>query len=124
MDTSDPECAAVQGAAGSHHRPRSYPRDRNGILSLPPNYRKTKKGSQGKLTAESRGNDGPWKAWKTKGRFSILPTALGNRSAIPTFPPLRRLFLYIKARQKTAHSTNQQLRVGQIKLPKWTDFTC
>jgi hypothetical protein len=29
---------------------------------------------------------GRWKAWKTKIRFSTLPTALGNRSAIPTFP--------------------------------------
>jgi hypothetical protein len=32
---------------------------------------------------------GPWKARKTKSRFSSLPTALGNRaqpSAIPTFP--------------------------------------
>ena len=35
----------------------------------------------------------PWKAWKTKTRFSTLPTALGNRSAIPTFPQLRRRVL-------------------------------
>jgi hypothetical protein len=41
--------------------------------------------------AERCGNDGPWKAWKTKSRFSILPTVLGNREAISTFPHLRRL---------------------------------
>ena len=49
---------------------------------------------------------GRWKAWKTKIRFSTLPTALGNRSAIPTFPQPRPLFLYIRtktqARLKTA----------------------
>jgi hypothetical protein len=39
----------------------------------------------------------PWKAWKTKTRFSTLPTALGNRSAIPTFPQLRRRVLSLKA---------------------------
>jgi len=31
-----------------------------------------------------------WKARKTNSRFSRLPTALGNRFAIPTFPQLRR----------------------------------
>src|ERR1700754_1706125 len=47
--------------------------------------------SQDQLIRRSRGNDGPWKAWKTKRRFSTLPTALGNRVAISTFPPPRRL---------------------------------
>ena len=37
------------------------------------------------MTQASCGNDGPWKAWKTKIRFSTLSTALGNRFAIPTF---------------------------------------
>ncbi len=52
---------------------------------------KQKKGAKAALTRQSCGNDGPWKAWKTKTRFSTLPTALGNRCAIPTFPQLRRL---------------------------------
>ena len=51
----------------------------------------------------SCGNDGPWKAWKTKIRFSTLSTALGNRFAIPTFPQLRRLPIY-KVRQKQQNS--------------------
>jgi hypothetical protein len=75
------------------------------------------------LEAQSRGNDGPWKAWKTKNRFSTLPTVLGNRCAIPTFPPLRRLFLY-KGEAQTPSPKNQQLRVGQIKPPKWAKWTC
>ncbi len=32
---------------------------------------------------------GVWKARKTKPRFPSLPTALGNRCAIPTFPQPR-----------------------------------
>jgi hypothetical protein len=36
------------------------------------------------------GNDGRWKTRKTKSRFPSLPNALGNRSAIPTFPQPRR----------------------------------
>src|SRR5690349_19370732 len=131
MDAGDPEPAPLQGASGSHHRPRSHSRDRYGIVSLPPNRREAEERSQSKLTAESRGNDGPWKAWKTKGRFSTLPTALGNRSAIPTFPPLRLLSLYkrykrqrIRVRQKPPHLKNQQLRVGQIKMPKWAEYSC
>src|ERR1700693_62 len=41
-------------------------------------------------TGEGRGNDGLWKERKTKNGFPSLPTALGNRCAIPTFPPPRR----------------------------------
>jgi hypothetical protein len=41
---------------------------------------------QNVLIAPGCGNDGPWKAWKTNGRFSTLPIALGNRQAISTFP--------------------------------------
>src|SRR5712691_2038449 len=55
--------------------------------------------------------------------FSTLPTALGNRCAIPTVPPLRRLDLY-KGEAQAASSQNQQLRVGQIKPPKWAKGTC
>ena len=36
---------------------------------------------------------GGWKAWKTKLRFPTLPTTLGNRRAIPTFPQPRRRVL-------------------------------
>src|SRR5260370_7823013 len=48
------------------------------------------RGSTKPRTHKGCGNDGPWKAWKTKNRFSTLSTALGNRSAIPTFPHPRR----------------------------------
>src|SRR5580704_16625841 len=41
-------------------------------------------------TGEGRGNDGLWKERKTKNGFPSLPTALGNRCAIPTFPPPQR----------------------------------
>lgn len=45
------------------------------------------------MRAEGRGNDGPWTPWKTKGRFSTVPTALGNRRQrdfhIPTAPTKR-----------------------------------
>src|ERR1700729_2001334 len=43
-----------------------------------------------KKTGEGGGNDGLWKERKTKNGFPSLPTALGNRCAIPTFPPPRR----------------------------------
>src|SRR5690349_2006620 len=42
-----------------------------------------------RLKGEGRGNAGLWTPRKTKGRFSTAPTALGNRCAIPTFPPPR-----------------------------------
>ena len=104
VDAGHPERATLQSAAGSHHRSRSHPGDGHGILSLPPNRGKAKEGSQSRTdTGTSCGNDGPWKAWKTKIRFSTLPTALGNRFAIPTFPQLRRLPIY-KVRQKQQNS--------------------
>jgi hypothetical protein len=44
-----------------------------------------------------RGNDAPWKAWKTpkaKASFPLFPPGLGirqkSRRRIPTFPPRRR----------------------------------
>src|SRR5437660_1554499 len=36
--------------------------------------------------AKGCGNAGPWKAWKTKTRFSTLPTALGNLAHFARFP--------------------------------------
>src|SRR5689334_804735 len=42
-----------------------------------------------RLKGEGRGNAGLWTPRKTEGRFSTAPTALGNRCAIPTFPPPR-----------------------------------
>jgi hypothetical protein len=53
---------------------------RNRIASAA--LRKNKK-RESKRTGRKAVNDGPWKAWKTKPRFSTLSTALGNRSAIP-----------------------------------------
>jgi len=55
---------------------------------------KQKKGAK-TGSGESCGNAGPWKAWKTKSRFSTLPTALGNRccdSHIPTAPTTASLY--------------------------------
>jgi hypothetical protein len=46
-----------------------------------------------KATKLRYGNGGQWKARKTKLRFPSIPTALGNRCAISTFPQRRRLFL-------------------------------
>ncbi len=42
-----------------------------------------------------------WKARKTNSRFSALPTALGNRFAIPTFPPLDHDYTYISEAKTT-----------------------
>ena len=49
---------------------------------------------------EARGNDGRRKAWKSNSRISTLPTVLGNRRAISTFPPARRLPLIISPEHK------------------------
>src|SRR5438270_13790760 len=49
---------------------------------------------------EGRGNDGLWEGRKTESRFPSLPTALGNRCAISTFPPPRRLFPFFKTKPK------------------------
>ena len=47
--------AAVQSVARSHHRSRSHPGDRHGVLSLPPHRGEAKEGSQNALTGK------PWK---------------------------------------------------------------
>ena len=55
----------------------------------------------------------PWKAWKTKTRFSTLPTAPWKSlrdSHIPTAPTT--IFLFIKVRQ------NQELAAGLRPWPK------
>src|ERR1700686_5022161 len=47
---------------------------------------------------------GPWKARKTKSRFSSLPTALGNRAQparFPLFPQPRLLLVFLPASQLT-----------------------
>src|ERR1700733_5447850 len=50
----------------------------------------------------------PWKSRKIGG--------------IPTFPPLRPLIPIYKVRKKPVR--NHQPWVGQIKLPKWANFSC
>src|SRR5882724_670705 len=50
VDASHPEPATLQSTAGSNHRSRSYPRDGNRILSLPPNRGKAEEGSQDPMT--------------------------------------------------------------------------
>ena len=86
MDAGHSECPAVQGAAGSNHRSSPHSGDRHGILPLPPNHRQTEERSKTARRKISCGNAGPWKAWKTKTRFSTLPTALGNPAKPAGFP--------------------------------------
>jgi hypothetical protein len=62
------------------------------VVAETPAYRKQSRNSNRshsrEVDSEDRdGNAGPWKPWKTKQRFPNVPTALGNRAAIPTFPP-------------------------------------
>ena len=58
------------------------------------------RGAQNCLTPQIRSSPAPWKCravelrGKPKPGFPPLSTALGNRSAIPTFPPRKRLFLF------------------------------
>ena len=90
MDASHPECSVVQGTARSNHRSSAHSGNRHRVLPLPPNHRQTeerRKTAQPKL---SRGNAGPWKAWKTTQVFhaSHRPWKSRNPSGIPTFPPL------------------------------------
>ena len=47
----------MPGGARSHHRPRSHPGDRHGILSLPRNGGE-EEGSQSELTGPDCGTDG------------------------------------------------------------------
>src|SRR6185369_1647288 len=44
MDAGNSECAAVQGAVGSHHRPGTHFGDRQGIVPIPPQHGKAKEG--------------------------------------------------------------------------------
>jgi hypothetical protein len=64
---------------------------------------------------------GRGKPGKPKAGFPPFPPPLEIAAAIPTFPQLRRLFLFNKEgkKAKTPFLKNQQLGVGQIKPPKW-----
>jgi hypothetical protein len=70
----------------------------------------------------------PWKAWKTKPRFSTLPTAPWK--SLSRFPHSHSSgdCSYLKNTKKdqnqNAFSWNQQLRVGQNKPPKWAENSC
>ena len=46
MDAGDSQRAAVQSAAGSHHRPGSHPGNRHGIVSIPPDGGEAEERSQ------------------------------------------------------------------------------
>src|SRR5436305_5064582 len=116
MDAGDSECAAVQGAAGPDHGPGSHSRDRHRVLPFSKNHEQTQERSKtaggGQL---SGGNDGPWKARKTKCWFSILPTVLGHppASRMSTVPPRRRSLLY---KGQTESSDLKPLTRGWIRL--------
>ena len=56
------------------------------------------------------GNDGLWTLRKTKPRFPSASTALGNRCAIPTFPPPRR-------RRGKVESQNQAFHFPTARFP-------
>lgn len=49
------------------------------------------------------GNAGRWTPRKTNGRFPSAPTALGNRRAIPTFPPSRRSRGKVESQRQASH---------------------
>jgi hypothetical protein len=95
------KCGAGQSAAGSHYRSRPHPGNGHGIVSLPPDSGKTKERSQAALIGK------PWK-WrsveprKTKSRFSILPTDLGNRCSDSLIPTASTATLIYDERPKTA----------------------
>ena len=52
--------------------------------------RKTEERRKSNSRQISRGNAGPWKAWKAKTRLPTLPTALGNRAKPARFPHSHR----------------------------------
>ncbi len=52
-----------------------------------------------------------------------FPRPLEIAARFPHSHRFHDCFLY-KGETKTAHLKNQQLRVGQINLPKWANSTC
>jgi hypothetical protein len=52
------------------------------------------------MRGDGRGNAGLWTRGKPNSRFSSAPTALGNRCAIPTFPPPRQAVEKWKAKSR------------------------
>src|SRR5215469_10509937 len=59
----------------------------------------------GRKRHEGRGNAALWEEWKAESRLPTLPTALGNRFPIPTFPPPRRRFPYTEIQQVALRAT-------------------
>jgi hypothetical protein len=55
------------------------------------------------MKGEDGGNAGRWKTRKTNHRFSTFPTALGNRCAIPTFPPPQRSRGKVEIQKQDSH---------------------
>ena len=79
---------------------------------------------------EGGGNAGPWTPRKTDSRFPSAPTALGNRCAIPTFPPPRRRFPFSDRNEKTpaagrfapAASQRRRARIGTFYFVENRNF--
>ena len=94
MDASHSQRPALQSATRSHNRPRPHFGDRHRIVSLPSNRGSTEERSKANLSWPAVEMTSNWKARKTNSRFSALPTALGNRFAIPTFPPPDHDYIY------------------------------
>ena len=83
VDAGHSERAAVQSAAGSHHRSRSHPGDRHGILSLPPNRGEAKEGSQNALTGQAVEMTVRGKPGKPKAGFPPFPPPLEIAARFP-----------------------------------------
>src|SRR6476660_8574213 len=77
MDAGDSECAAVQGAVGSHHRPGTYSGDRQGIVPISPQHgkaeerRKSYRGKPIAMEMTARGKHG-----KPRAGFPHFPPSL------------------------------------------------
>ena len=74
---------------------------------------------QGRRKATEPGTDAGrrvgWTMWKTKGRFSTSPTALGNRWAISTFAPFSTVFLCSPGKPKHGVSYKCQ---GKVEIER------
>src|SRR5947209_13639431 len=72
----------------------------------------------------SRGNAGPWKAWKANFSLSTLPTVLEHPATSAGCSHSHRSddSSYIRSGSKPC--PKPQPWVGQIEFPKWTKCSC
>jgi hypothetical protein len=79
-----------------------------------------------KAKAVRCGNDGPWKAWKTKNGFATFSTALDpDKLRRDSHSHSYGGGYYLNWRGKgNAPPNPQRSHVGQIKPPKWAKRSC